>query len=72
MSLFPQGALHAVPHPQSFGGAIIVVGTDSGTVAAFESIGLKEARLIGRTNSPGAVVSVCVTKGDLQVSLFSL
>lgn len=64
-----QGALHAVPHPEVSGGALIAVGTGSGTVAAYESVGSAEPSLIGQSSTAGFVQSVSISLAPSRVSL---
>lgn len=63
-----QGAVHAVPHPEISGGSLIAVGTGAGTVAAYESLGPSEPRLIGKSSTSGSIKSVSISLVPLQVS----
>ncbi len=63
-----QGALHAVPHPEIPGAALIAVGTGSCTVAAYDAVGSTEPRLIGVSSTSGPVQSVSISLAPSRVS----
>ena len=67
-----QGAVHAVPHPEIPGGSLIAVGTGAGTLAAYESLGPSEPRLIGKSSTSGSIKSVSITLAPPQVSNFNI
>lgn len=67
MFSYCQGVVHALPHPLSPGGAILVVGTANGTIAAYESLGSSEAHLIDKVACTGSVLSVSSILEELQV-----
>ncbi len=62
-----QGCLQAVACTGMTGTAVIVVGTSSGTIAAYQTVGISDPQQIGKVEAAGTVQSVNIIHDPLEV-----
>ena len=62
-----QGCLQAVACTGMTGTAVIVVGTSSGTIAAYQTVGISDPQQIGKVEAAGTVQSVSIIHDPLEV-----